>query len=250
MTSSPETPFSREDTAAPAGLPDVDGYTVAIAAPHKPWSCILFDLDGTITDSAPGIIGRLSRTLIAMGYPVPAPAELVQFVGPPILEGFELVAGMDEEEAQKALLVYRGLAASEGPQDDAVTFPGMVGLVKFLHKAGIPLAITTSKSEVQAHRILNHLELEHAFVVITGASEDESRSSKADVIDEALVRLREKNIDLSNLVLVGDRVHDMEGAAEHGIPPIMVEWGYGSPAEAAGAIAIVHSVDQLRALLI
>ncbi|MCU1480010.1 MAG: haloacid dehalogenase, partial [Subtercola sp.] len=220
------------------------------AVPHKPWSCILFDLDGTITDSAPGIIGRLSRTLLAMGYPVPAPAELVHFVGPPILEGFELVAGMDESEAQKALLVYRGLAASEGPQDDAVTFPGMVGLVRQLHAAGIPLAITTSKSEVQANRILDHLDLAQCFAVITGASEDETRSAKADVIDEALTRLRAADIDLSNLVLVGDRVHDMEGAAEHGIPPIMVEWGYGSPAEAAGAIAIVHSVDQLRVLLL
>ncbi|GAA0990736.1 HAD hydrolase-like protein [Subtercola frigoramans] len=224
--------------------------TTPLDPKHKPWSCILFDLDGTITDSAPGIIGRLSRTLAALGRPVPPPEELVHFVGPPILIGFELVAGMNEFEAKEALLVYRDLAASEGPQDDAVTFPGMVGLVKFLHKAGIPLAITTSKSEVQAHRILEHLDLGHAFVVITGASEDETRSAKADVIDEALVRLRALDVDLSNLVLVGDRIHDMEGAAEHGIPPIMVEWGYGSPAEADGAIGIVHSVDQLRSLLI
>ncbi|RFA23465.1 HAD hydrolase-like protein [Subtercola boreus] len=224
--------------------------TTPAPSPQKPWSCILFDLDGTITDSAPGIIGRLSRTLIALGRPVPLPAELVHFVGPPILEGFELVAGMNQTEATEALGIYRALAASEGPQDDAVTFPGMVGLVRFLHKAGVPLAITTSKSEVQAHRILEHLRLEEAFVVITGSSEDESRSAKGDVIAEALVRLREAGVDLSNLVLVGDRIHDMEGAAEHGIPPIMVEWGYGSPAEAAGAIAVVHSVDQLRSLLV
>jgi phosphoglycolate phosphatase len=220
--------------------------TNTAASPQKPWSCILFDLDGTVTDSAPGIIGRLSRTLVALGRPVPLPAELVKFVGPPILEGFELVAGMNEAEALEALGIYRGLAASEGPAADAVTFPGMVGLVRFLNKAGIPLAITTSKSEVQVHRILEHLGLETAFVTITGASEDETRSAKADVIAEALNRLREAGVDLTNLVLVGDRIHDMEGAAEHGIPPIMVEWGYGSPAEAAGAIAVVHSVDQLR----
>ncbi|MEA9985416.1 MULTISPECIES: HAD hydrolase-like protein [Subtercola] len=224
--------------------------STAAVAPHKPWSCVLFDLDGTITDSAPGIIGRLSRTLLALGRPVPAPADLMQFIGPPILQGFELVANMNEAEANQALVIYRDLAASEGPQDDAVTFPGMVGLVKFLFKAGIPLAVTTSKSEVQANRILEHLSLQHAFVVIAGASEDETRSAKGDVIAEALLRLRELNVDLSNLVLVGDRIHDMEGAAEHGIPPIMVEWGYGSPAEAPGAIAIVHSVDQLRSLLL
>jgi phosphoglycolate phosphatase len=218
--------------------------------PSKPWSCILFDLDGTITDSAPGIIGRLSRTLLAMGRPVPLPAELVAFVGPPILDGFRDVASMNENEAKEALVVYRALAASEGPQDDAAVYPGMLGLVRALHAAGIPLAITTSKSEVQANRILEHLEIADCFAVICGSSEDETRSAKADVVEEALRRLRAQHVDLSNIVLVGDREHDIIGAAEHGVPAIMVEWGYGSPAEAVGAIAIVHSVDQLRDALL
>jgi phosphoglycolate phosphatase len=218
--------------------------------PSKPWSSILFDLDGTITDSAPGIIGRLSRTLQALGRPVPLPAELVAFVGPPILEGFRDVASMNEDEAREALGVYRALAASEGPQDDAAVFPGMLGLVRALHAAGIPLAIATSKSETQANRILEHLGISDAFEVITGSSEDETRSAKADVVEEALRRLREKNVDLSNIVMVGDREHDVVGAAEHGVPVIMVEWGYGSPAEAVGSIAVVHSVDQLREKLL
>jgi len=114
----------------------------------------------------------------------------------------------------------------------------------------VPLAITTSKSEVQAVRILQHLGIADLFATITGSSEDETRSAKADVVAEALVRLRAANVDLSNTVLVGDRHHDIEGAAEHGIPTIMVEWGYGSPAEAAGAIHVVHSMEQLRALLV
>jgi phosphoglycolate phosphatase len=219
-------------------------------APTKPWSCVLFDLDGTITDSAPGIIHRLSRTLEALGHAVPAPAELVRFVGPPILEGFRLVANMDPDQAQEALGVYRALAASDGPDGDSVVYPGMLGVVRAVHKAGVPLAITTSKSEVQAIRILEHLKLSDVFVVVTGSSEDETRSAKADVVAEALVRLRAEHIDLTNTVLVGDRHHDIEGAAAHGIPTIMVEWGYGSPAEAAGAIAVVHSVDQLQALLV
>ena len=215
-------------------------------SPQKPWSCILFDLDGTITDSAPGIIGRLRRTLEAMGRPVPLPAELVAFVGPPILEGFRDVASMDEAEAKEALVVYRALAAAEGPQGDSTVYPGMLGLIRSLHAAGIPLAITTSKSEVQANRILTHLEVADCFAVICGSSEDETRSAKADVIEEALRRLRAQHVDLSNLVIVGDREHDIQGAAAHGVPAIMVEWGYGSPAEAVGAIAVVHSVDQLR----
>ncbi|MFB2580044.1 HAD hydrolase-like protein [Herbiconiux sp. P15] len=218
--------------------------------PAKPWSCILFDLDGTITDSAPGIIGRLSRTLEAMGRPVPAPPQLVAFVGPPILDGFRDVGSMNPAEAQEALRVYRAFAASEGPQDDAAVYPGMLGLVRALHAAGLPLALATSKSEVQAHRILEHLEIAECFSVICGASEDETRSAKADVVGEALRRLREQDIDLSNLVMVGDREHDVHGAAAHGVPVIMVEWGYGSPAEAVGAIAVVHSVDQLRTALL
>lgn len=218
--------------------------------PSKPWSCILFDLDGTITDSAPGIIGRLSRTLQAMGRPVPLPAELVAFVGPPILDGFRDVASMTEAEAREALVVYRGLAASEGPQDDARVYPGMIGLVRALHAAGIPLAIATSKSETQALRILEHLDVADCFEVICGSSEDETRSAKADVVEEALRRLREQSIDLTNIVMVGDREHDIIGAAAHGVPVIMVEWGYGSPAESVGAIAVVHSVDQLRTSLL
>ncbi|MGA1836704.1 HAD hydrolase-like protein [Herbiconiux sp. 11R-BC] len=218
--------------------------------PSKPWSCILFDLDGTITDSAPGIIGRLSRTLQAMGRPVPLPAELVAFVGPPILEGFRDVAAMNEDEAKEALQVYRGLAAKEGPQDDAAVFPGMLGLVRAIHAAGVPMAIATSKSEVQALRILDHLRIDDCFAVICGSSEDETRSAKADVVEEALRRLREQQVDLSNIVMVGDREHDVKGAGAHGVPAIMVEWGYGSPAEALGAIAVVHSVDQLRTKLI
>ncbi len=219
-------------------------------SPSKPWSCILFDLDGTITDSAPGIIGRLSRTLQAMGRPVPLPAELVAFVGPPILEGFRDVAAMNEDEAKEALQVYRGLAAKEGPQDDAAVFPGMLGLVRAIHATGVPMAIATSKSEVQALRILDHLHIDDCFAVICGSSEDETRSAKADVVEEALRRLREQQIDLSNIVMVGDREHDVKGAGAHGVPAIMVEWGYGSPAEALGAIAVVHSVDQLRSKLI
>ncbi|MDO9397949.1 MAG: HAD hydrolase-like protein [Herbiconiux sp.] len=219
---------------------------MTLQTPSKPWSCILFDLDGTITDSAPGIIGRLSRTLQAMGRPVPLPAELVAFVGPPILEGFRDVASMNEDEAKEALTVYRGLAASEGPQDDAAVYPGMLGLVRALHAAGVPLALATSKSEVQAERIIEHLGLTDCFAVICGSSEDETRSAKKDVVEEALRRLREQGVDLSNLVMVGDREHDIQGAGHHGVPAIMVEWGYGSPAEAVGAIAVVHSVDQLR----
>lgn len=218
--------------------------------PTKPWTCILFDLDGTITDSAPSIIDRLSRTLTALGRPIPSPAELVPFVGPPILDGFRDVAGMNPEEAVEALDVYRAFALSDGPAAESHVYPGMLGLIRDLHAADIPLGLATSKGEAQAERVLAYLDLTECFSVVCGSSPDETRSTKADIVAEALRRLREQDVDLSHTVLIGDRSHDIEGAGEHDIPVIMVEWGYGSPAESVGSIAVVHSVDQLRALLL
>jgi phosphoglycolate phosphatase len=215
----------------------------------RTWTCVLFDLDGTITDSAPGITKSITTTLEAMGLPIPSPARLVEYVGPPLLDSFRDFADMDETTAREALAIYRATYHDSGAFDSAV-FPGIRGLLRRLHEAGIPLAITTSKPELQATRILEHFDLAQYFEVICGATEDESRSAKADVVAEALRRLTELDVDLSQTVLVGDRSHDVEGAREHGVPAILVEWGYGSPAEAAGAIAVVHSADQLSSLLL
>lgn len=215
----------------------------------RTWTCVLFDLDGTITDSAPGITKSIAATLQTLGLPIPSPAELVEYVGPPLLDSFRDFAHMSETEAREALAIYRASYHEDGAFDSAV-FPGVRGVLKRLKDAGIPLAVATSKPELQARRILDHFGLTEYFDVICGASEDESRSAKGDVVAEALRRLTEQGVDLSQTVMVGDRSHDVEGASEHGLPTILVEWGYGSPAEAAGAIAVVHSTDQLSTLLL
>ena len=215
----------------------------------RTWTCVLFDLDGTLTDSAPGITASLARTFEELGLPVPTPAELVEYVGPPLLDSLQSMAGFDEAGARAALMVYRADYAANGAFDSAV-FPGIRGLLQRLRTAGIPLAVATSKPEAQATRILEHFELAQYFDVIAGATEDESRSTKADVVAEALRRLAELGVPLDHTVMVGDRAYDVQGAGEHGIPTILVEWGYGSPAEAAGAIAVVHSADQLSSLLL
>jgi phosphoglycolate phosphatase len=215
----------------------------------RTWTCVLFDLDGTLTDSAPGITSSLTETFITLGLPVPDEAGLLAYVGPPLLESFRDFAGMSELEALNALTVYRTVATERDLHDNAV-FPGVQGLLSSLHDTGIPIAVATSKPESRARRILEHFGLAGYFDVIAGASEDESRSSKADVVEYALDRLREQGIDLAQTVLVGDRSNDVEGAMANGIPTILVEWGYGSPAEAGGAMAIVHSTDQLRTLLL
>ncbi|GAB3127819.1 phosphoglycolate phosphatase [Leifsonia psychrotolerans] len=215
----------------------------------RTWSAILFDLDGTITDSAPGITASLAQTFKLLGRPVPPLSELMAYVGPPLIAAFREYAGMTAEEANEALLVYRAHYAGEASLDTAV-YPGVAGLLERIHAAGIPLALATSKPEANAVRILTHFDLAKYFTVIVGASEDEVRSAKADIVKEALTRLAASGADLSAPVMVGDRSYDAEGAAANNVPAILVEWGYGSPAEAAAATAVVHSADQLGRLLL
>ncbi|MFC6356381.1 HAD hydrolase-like protein [Luethyella okanaganae] len=212
------------------------------------WSAILFDLDGTITDSAPSITAALAKTFEALGLPVPSQAELVSYVGPPLLEAFKVHAGMNDEQAWKALTVYRE-HYDNGALDTAV-YPGVAGLLERIHDAGIPLALATSKPESMALRILEHFALTPLFDVICGATEDETRSAKSDIVAEALRRLQALGVDTSQSVMVGDRGYDALGAAANGVPTILVEWGYGSPAEAAEAIATVYSSDQLAKKLL
>jgi phosphoglycolate phosphatase len=234
----------------PVTIPDTLDGTDARQPIARTWSCILFDLDGTITDSAPGIIHRLALTLAEMGAPVPPNADLLRWVGPPILDSFRDFAGFTPEQSLAALAIYRRLVAEVGPYNESAVYPGMAGLIERLHARGVPLAVSSSKPESQVVPILEHFRLASFFTVICGASDDETRSAKADVVAEALRRLDELGVDTTRTVLVGDRIHDVEGAAAHGIPAIMVEWGYGSPAEAAGAMAVVHSSDQLATLLV
>ncbi|MFZ2963483.1 MAG: HAD hydrolase-like protein [Rhodoglobus sp.] len=212
------------------------------------WTCILFDLDGTIADSAPGITASLGFMFEELGLPVPAPEELLGYVGPPILDAFRDRAGMSPEEAAQALAIYRQHYLENGKASPI--FPGVTPVLRGIHKARVPLALATSKPEFPASVILDHANLTQYFRVISGASIDEIRSAKADIIGEALTRFRMIGVDVSRPVMVGDRHYDVEGAAAHGIPAIFVRWGYGSAAEEAGAIATVDAAEQLPPLLL
>lgn len=204
---------------------------------------VLFDLDGTIVDSAPGILSSLSWTYEQLRMPVPSPAELLPWIGPPLLDSFRDRARLDEDESRYALALYREHYGEIGAFD-ARLFPGVEGVLRRVSDAGVPLSLATSKPESTARRILDHFELSGLFTEITGATDDEVRSSKADVVAEALRRLAAHS-PLDRPVLVGDRHHDVDGAAAHGMPAIMVGWGYGAPAEAAGTIAIVETAEEL-----
>ncbi|WP_210480028.1 HAD hydrolase-like protein [Naasia sp. SYSU D00948] len=215
---------------------------------YPSWSCVLFDLDGTIADSAAGITGTLSDTLQAMGKPVPTPAQLLEFVGPPILDGFAAL-GLDEEESQTALALYRRRYTERGAFDSSV-FPGMEDTLRAIREADLPIALATSKPESQARRMLEHYGLVDLFAFVGGASDDESRSEKADVIAYVLHNLRRMGVDLTRPVMVGDRIHDVEGAAANGLPTVFVDWGYGSDLEKAGTIAVADEPGDLTWILL
>jgi phosphoglycolate phosphatase len=208
----------------------------------------LVDLDGTMVDSAPGITSTLAETLEELGLPTPPPSRLLEFVGPPIMDGFRDLVGLDPEQSQRALAVYRTRYRERGAFD-ATPYPGIREALVDVRDAGVPLAVATSKPETQAIRILEHFGLADLFVVIAGASDDEVRSEKADVIAWCLGLLRERGVDTSSPVMIGDRIHDVEGAAEHGIPTVFAGWGYGSPAEASGTIAVADTPAALPALV-
>ncbi len=217
-------------------------------APERTWSAVLFDLDGTIVDSASDITASLAHMFTELGVDVPSDDILRSYVGPPLLDSLRLTAGFDDAEAWEALNVYRDHYADHVLRSPV--FPGVAGVLERLHAAGVPVALATSKPESMAREVLDHAGLTQYFTEITGASDDEELSTKADVVREALRRLREGGVDVSNPVMVGDRGYDTLGAGANGVPTILVEWGYGSPAEASDAMAVVHSTDQLRNLLL
>ena len=212
------------------------------------FTCILFDLDGTIVDSAPGITATLAYTFEHMGLPVPTPAELVAYVGPPIMDSFRDLAHFDLAEANRALDIYREQYLKTGVYD-ATVYPGIEDVFKEIHARRIPLSLATSKPELPAKLILEKTGLLHYFDVITGASEDEVRSAKKDVVKEALERLEAFGADISRPVMVGDRIHDVDGAWEHQVPTIFVRWGYGAPAEEVGTIGVATDAEDLTRLL-
>jgi phosphoglycolate phosphatase len=214
----------------------------------NPFTSILFDLDGTIVDSAPGITATLAYTFEKLGRPVPSPAELVAYVGPPILDSFRDRGGLSTAEAEHALDIYRPQYLKTGVFN-ATVYPGVADVLREIHERGIPLSLATSKPEKPATLVLEHYDLLKYFDVITGASEDEVRSAKADVVAEALKRLAAIGADLSRPVMVGDRSHDVHGAALEKVPTIFVRWGYGTRAEEVGAIAVASTAKELAKLL-
>lgn len=188
---------------------------------------ILFDLDGTLTDSAEGVIRACQYMQEKMGLPVWETKDLRFIVGPPLMRTFTEDFGMDVETAEKALSVYREYYTTIGLFENKV-YPGVVEMLENLHRKGKRMAVATSKKEALAVTILKHFEIAKYFEVIGGDARELGRDTKAKVIDYVLETMQAEKADV---IMVGDRMFDIEGAHALGIPCIAVEFGYGDRAE-------------------
>ncbi|MBU8812298.1 HAD-IA family hydrolase [Mycolicibacterium goodii] len=228
-------------------MTDVVTGRVSELTPDTRPQLVLFDLDGTLTDSAEGIVSSFRHALQTIGAPVPDGDLATRVVGPPMHHTLSTM-GLGEQ-ADAAIAAYRADYTSRGWAMNSL-FDGIPALLADLRAAGVRLAVATSKSEPTARRILEHFGLDGFFEVIAGASPDGTRALKADVVAHALRQLEPLP---DRVLMVGDRIHDVEGAAEHGIDTVVVGWGYGSadfsgPA-AVAAHAHVETVEALRGVL-
>ena len=210
---------------------------------------ILFDLDGTLTDPGLGITNAVMYALKKFNIEVKERSSLYKFIGPPLLESFEKFYGLSEEESQQALKYYREYFKPYGLYENEV-YAGIEELLKTLKEHGKTVLLATSKPEEFAREILRHFGLDKYFDFAAGATMDEKRVKKADVIAYALESCQISN--LSEVVMIGDREHDVLGAKENGLDSIGVLYGYGNYEElkAAGADYIVEKPEEILRIIL
>ncbi len=208
---------------------------------------IFFDMDGTLIDSEPGIVGGILHTFAELGRTPPPPAQLRAWIGPPLRDSFGEQFPGDAATVERALALYRERYDRVGWTEHRV-FDGIPEQVAALRAAGHRLAVVTSKNERFARRILEHLPFGACFEDVIGASDDGLRRFKNDLIAEALRRL---TVEVADCVMIGDRRMDIEGANHHGMRSIGVLWGFGDEAELrlAGAGALAATPAQLPGLI-
>ena len=197
---------------------------------------IFFDLDGTLTDSAPGIIHSVQYALKKYGIEAEE-NDLRSFIGPPLVHSFQDRFGFDHDKALEAVAYYREYFTAGGMFENSV-YPGVEEMLQKLKEDGLMLAVATSKPELFSKQILEHFALTRYFDFIGGAAMDETRTTKVEVLSYALQELQ---VDPAKAVMIGDRENDMEAASLLGTESIGVLYGYGSKEELAHAGAKVFA---------
>jgi len=211
------------------------------------YTTILFDLDGTLTDPKLGITRAVQYALRHYGIHIDNLDELEPFIGPPLADSFQDFYGFSEEEANEAIDVFREYFRDTGIFENEV-YEGIPEMLGKLKETGHTLIVATSKPTEFAERILKHFNLDQYFDFVAGSTFDQSRSSKADVIAHVYETY---GFDPTSTIMVGDRKHDLIGAAAHNLPAIGVSYGYGSMEElqAETPFAIADSPAALYQLL-
>ncbi len=206
---------------------------------------VLLDLDGTLVDSAPGILGSLRKAFAELGVPLPPGGLPHTLLGPPLYVSLPGLVG--HEVTPELVATYRRIYGDGGLLDSA-PFDGVDALLRELVDAGVTTAVATSKAQVYAERIVAHRGWSGVFATVCGDTLDAQRPTKAAVVGEALHRLGNPRA----AVMVGDRLHDVVGAREHGLDCLGAGWGYAAPGELkeAGAVAVYATVTDLRAALL
>lgn len=209
---------------------------------------ILFDLDGTLIDPREGITKSVQYALHAVGIDEPDLSALEHFIGPPLYTEFVRCYGFDDATSKQAVAAYRERFGAVGWHENLL-FDGVPALLQALKAAGRQLAIASSKPTVFVEKILDLFKITPFFDVVSGATLDGSISTKAQVVAQALNLM---HADRAQTVLVGDRLHDVEGAQQNGIACVGVTFGFGGRAELeeAGADYIVDTMAELQTLLL
>lgn len=199
---------------------------------------LLFDLDGTLTDPGLGITNSVMYALQKFGIKVEDRTSLYKFIGPPLRDSFEAFYGFSREDSELAVQYYREYFKDKGLYENEV-YDGIEDLLIQLKERDRTLLVATSKPEPFAIKILQHFNLYDYFDFVAGATMDETRNNKADIIQYAL---ESYNIEKSSAVMIGDRDHDIIGAKENNLDSIGVLYGYGSRDELknAGAMFLVE----------
>lgn len=216
------------------------------------FSYILFDLDGTISDPKAGITGCVQYALRSFGIEEPNADRLEPFIGPPLRDSFMKYYGFTREQAEAAVAKYRERFSVSGKYEN-VLYPGMEELLRDLQAAGAHLAVASSKPGVFVEDILQYFGIRSYFDIVVGSELDGTRDRKEEVVEEVLrLFAKEGASDHSDVVMIGDRKYDIEGAKAHGTHSIGVAYGYAQQGElqAAGAEIVVQDVEGLRRVLL